>query len=201
VPKPHRLPNTRRALTTSELEVINTAARTSGNDPILDALLLRLHTETACRCGGALTLRVSDLDSDHCLVRLREKGNTTRWQPISPALADRLTTHGAHRGATQPNDPLLRYRDGRALTSRRYDHLWHRLGQQLPWVAAQGISTHWLRHTTLTWVERHYGYGIARAGHAYTTGPATTTHIKADLQAVSTALSALAGQPHPLAQT
>jgi hypothetical protein len=32
-------------------------------------------------------------------------------------------------------------------SSRRYDHLWHRLGQQLPWVAAQGVSTHWLRHT------------------------------------------------------
>jgi hypothetical protein len=23
-----------------------------------------------------------------------------------------------------------------------------------PWVAARGISTHWLRHTTLPWVER-----------------------------------------------
>jgi len=172
VPKPRRLPNTRRALTTSELDAINITARTTGNDPILDALLLRLHTETACRRGGALTLRVSDLDSDHCLVRLREKGNTTRWQPISPALTDSLSAHAAHRGAVQPADPLLRYRDGRALTSRRYDHLWHRLGHQLPWVTAQGISTHWLRHTTLTWVERHYGYGIARAYAGHTDTPA-----------------------------
>jgi hypothetical protein len=58
-----------------------------------------------------------------------------------------------------------------------------------------------LRHTTLTWVERHFGYGIARAyaGHTDSTGPATTTYIKADLQAVATALSAMTGQPHPLA--
>ncbi|MEV6524533.1 hypothetical protein AB0M43_21475 [Longispora sp. NPDC051575] len=54
VAKPRRLPSTRRALTPRELEEINLAARTSGNDVILDALLLRLHTETACRRGGAL---------------------------------------------------------------------------------------------------------------------------------------------------
>jgi hypothetical protein len=70
----------------------------------------------------------------------------------------------------------------------------------LAWVAAQGISAHWL-HTTLTWVERHFGYGIARAyaGHTDYTGPATTTYIKADLHAVAAAVSAMTGQPHPLA--
>lgn len=54
----------------------------------------------------------------------------------------------------------------------------------------QGISTHWLRHTTLTWVERHFGYGVARAyaGHTDNTGPATTIYIKASLQEVATAL-------------
>jgi hypothetical protein len=144
-----------------------------------------------------LALRRSDLDTDNCLVQLREKGSTVRWQPISPALAVSLADHATSRGALLPTDQLLRYRDGHALTSRRYDHLWFRIGQRLPWVAAQGISIHWLRHTTLTWVERHFGYGIARAyaGHTDSTGPATTTYIKADLHAVATALSALSGQP------
>ena len=102
-----------------------------------------------------------------------------------------------------PADSLLRYRNGRPLSSRRYDQGWKRLGQRLPWVAAQSVSTHWLRHTTLTWVERNFGYGIARAyaGHTDSTGPATTTYIKADLQAVATALAALTGRPHPLATT
>jgi integrase len=202
VAKPRRLPNTRRALTAWELEQINTTARTSGNDTILDALLLRLHTETGCRRGGALAIHLADLDADRCLVRLREKGSTVRWQPITPALTNCLTDHAAARGAVLPTDPLLRYRDGRPLTSRRYDHLWKRLGERLPWVTTQGISTHWLRHTTLTWVERHFNYGIARAyaGHTDSTGPATTTYIKASLQEVATALAAMTGQPHPLAQ-
>jgi hypothetical protein len=43
------------------------------------------------------------------------------------------------------------------ITSRRYDHLWTRIGTQLPWVRTQQISTHWIRHTTLTWVERNFG--------------------------------------------
>lgn len=58
-----------------------------------------------------------------------------------------------------------------------------------------------LRHTTLTWVERHFGSGVARAyaGHTDSVGPATATYIKADLQAVATALAAMTGQPHSLA--
>jgi integrase len=201
VAKPRRLPSTRRALTPDELAEINLAARSGGNDVVLDALLLRLHTETACRRGGVLGLRLMDLDAVRRLVRLREKGGTQRWQPVTLDLATALAEHAHHRGAVLPADALLRYRNGSPLTSRRYDHLWHRLGQQLPWVAAQGVSTHWLRHTTLTWVERHFGYGIARAyaGHTDSRGAATTTYIKADLQAVATALAAMTGQPHPLA--
>ena len=140
-----------------------------------------------------------DLDVHNGLTCLAEKGGTQRWQPITLHLAHRLADHARARGAVLPTDALLRYRNGRALTSRRYDQLWKRIGQQLPWVAVHGISTHWLRHTTLTWVERHFGYGIARAyaGHTDSTGPATTTYIKAQLHEVATALSALTGQLHP----
>ncbi|MFI5956401.1 tyrosine recombinase XerC [Cryptosporangium sp. NPDC051539] len=201
VAKPRRLPSCRRALKALELEQIHLVARTTGNDVVLDALMLRLHTETACRRGGALKLRLMDLDTHRGLVRLREKGETVRWQPISLDLATRLAEHAQVRGGAIPTDSVLRYRNGSALTSRRYDNLWHRIGVQLPWVAAQGISTHWLRHTTLTWIERHFGYGIARAyaGHTDSQGAATTTYIKADLQAVAGALAAMTGQPHPLA--
>jgi integrase len=148
----------------------------------------RLHTETACRRGGAVTIQLADLDPDRCLICFHEKGDTVRWQPITPNLAASLVDHAAVRGAVLPTDRILRYRNGRPLTTRGYDTLWKRL----PWIAAQGISTHWLRHTTLTWVERHFGYGVARAyaGHTDSTGPATTTYIKASLQEVAT---------HPLA--
>lgn len=134
VAKPRRLPSTRRAVADERLAQINQIAATTGNDPVLDSLLLRLHIETACRRGGALALRPQDLDHDQCLVLLREKGDTVRWQPVSPTLMMHLLQHVEARGADRTGQ-LLRYADGRPITARRYDHLWSRLGQHLPWVA------------------------------------------------------------------
>ena len=201
VAKPRRPPSTRRAVPDTRLAEINAVAASTGNDPVLDSLLLRLHTETACRRGGALALRPTDLDHDQCLILLHEKGGTVRWQPVSPTLMRHLQQHHTDRPAPATTG-LLRYRNGRPITSRRYDHLWHRIGQHLPWVATQQISTHWLRHTTLTWVERTFGYAVARAyaGHTDSTHDtsATTTYIRANLHEVAAALATLTGEPHPL---
>jgi integrase/recombinase XerC len=202
VAKPRRLPTTRRAVPGTRLAEINEAAATTGDDPELDTLLLRLHTETACRRGGALALRPTDLDPDQCLVLLREKDETVRWQPVSPTLMTRLVQHGQDRHAPAGGQ-LLRYTDGRPVTSRRYDHLWTRMGRHLPWVRTQQISMHWIRHTTLTWVERNFGYAVARAyaGHTDSSGEAgaTSTYVRASLSEVAAALAALTGEPHPLA--
>ena len=59
------------------------------------------------------------------------------------------------------------------------------------------------RHTTLTWVERHFGYAVAQAYAGHTdsgsdTG-ATSTYVRASVHEVATALAALTGEPHPLA--
>jgi integrase/recombinase XerC len=114
----------------------------------------------------------------------------------------RLTEHGRQRQAPADGQ-LLRYGDGRPVTARRYDHLWTRLGRHLPWVRTQGISSHWIRHTTLTWVERNFGYAVARAYAGHTEGGsetgATATYVRASLPEVAAALAALTGEPHPLA--
>ncbi|MGH3611862.1 MAG: hypothetical protein ACRDRK_04455 [Pseudonocardia sp.] len=63
------------------------------------------------------------------------------------------------------------------------------------------MSTHWLRHTTLTWVERHFGYAVARAyaGHTDSGGDVgtITTYIRASVQEVADALAALTSAAHP----
>jgi integrase len=202
VDKPRRLPSTRRAIGDARLTEINEVAASTGDDPGLDTLLIRLHTETACRRGGALALRVRDLDTDQCLIFLREKGGTSRWQPVSPTLMRHLLVHHSERGSGDRDARLLRYRDGRPLTYRRYDYLWVRIGRHLRWVHTQQISTHWLRHTTLTWVERTYGHAVAQAyaGHADGGGSGSTaTYVRASLHEVAVALASLTGEPHPLA--
>jgi integrase/recombinase XerC len=47
--KPRRLRSARMALPKSRLDELCGVASTTGNDPALDALLLRLHMETTCR--------------------------------------------------------------------------------------------------------------------------------------------------------
>ena len=203
VAKPRRQVTTRRALSDSQLAELNRVAASTGNDPMLDTLILRLHTETACRRGGALAVRRRDLDAGQCLILLHEKGETVRWQPVSPTLMAHLLAHSEDRGDGAPEGQVLRYVSGVPITQRRYDHLWSRLGRYLSWVDAQQVTTHWLRHTTLTWVERHFGYAVARefAGHYSGSGEtgATATYVRAGLGEVAGALAALTGEAHPLA--
>jgi integrase/recombinase XerC len=203
VPKPRRLRSTRRALADSRLEELCQVAASTGDDPALDTLILRLHIETACRRGGALALMPEDLDEEHCVIQLHEKGGTVRWQPVSPTLMAHLLAHGEGRGGLAPGRRLLRYSSGKPISSRRYDYLWRRLGQHLPWVATQQVTTHWIRHTTLTWVERHFGFATAQAyaGHEDhgRGGKAMATYIRAGLPEVAAALAALTGESHPLA--
>jgi hypothetical protein len=62
----------------------------------------------------------------------------------------------------------------------------------------------WIRHTTLTWVERNFGYAVAHAYAGHTDGGsgtgATATYVRASLAEVAAALAALTGEPHPLAE-
>jgi integrase len=202
--KPRRVASVRHALSNSQLSEINFYAGCTGDDPELDTLILRLHTEAACRTGGALALRPRDLNADQCLIYLREKDDTARWQPVSRPLMTALLDHAEARGAaTDPTSQLLRYRNGNPITDRRYNHLWDRLGRYLPWVTTLNVSAHWIRHTTLTWVERNFSFATAHAyaGH-FDEGDnknATMTYVKATIHDVATALSALTGEPHPLA--
>jgi integrase len=203
VAKPRRVPTPRRALADNQLADIIHITSTTGNDPELDALIVRLHIETACRRAGALGIRREDLDPQLCLVRLHEKGGTVRWQPVSPSLMQALLRHFHQRGSDNPKEQVLRQRNGQPITRRRYDYLWTRIGHHLPWVAAQQISIHWIRHTTLTWVERRFGYAVARAYAGHNSGRdigSTATYVQADLNEVAQALAAMAGEPHPCAQ-
>ncbi|MEU1520966.1 hypothetical protein ABZ413_02040 [Nocardia rhamnosiphila] len=88
------------------------------------------------------------------------------------------------------------------ITDRRYDNLHHRFHYHLAWAEAEGATVHWLRRTTLTYVERHYGEAIARryAAHKNPGLSATPIYTTASLTECAEALSAVTGQPHPLAR-
>ncbi|MFD7656624.1 tyrosine-type recombinase/integrase [Actinosynnema sp. NPDC059797] len=204
VSKPDKADSKRHGLSPQLVAEILTAARSTGNDRALDALILRFHLETACRTGGALALRRRDLDVDQCLVRLREKGSMQRWQPISPTLMEYLDHHAHERGARDEDSRVLRFSNGDPLTKKRYETLWNRVGKHVESVRVLGISAHWLRHTTLTWVERNFGYAVSQAyaGHAAPKSNqhgVTRVYVKAGIGEVATAVQALTRERHPLA--
>lgn len=71
-----------------ELVHIYAAARTSGNNVVLDTLLLWLHVETtACR-GGVLGPHRADLDTELCGVVAGEGRHPPLATPISPTPAE-----------------------------------------------------------------------------------------------------------------
>jgi hypothetical protein len=117
-----------------------------------------------------------------------------------------LVAHAESRGGLDSGERVLRHATGRAITARRYDYLWDRLGEHLPWVRTQQVSTQWIRHTIVTWVERRFGLAVAQAyaGHqdasrGARTLSATGTYVRAGLPEIAAALAALTGEPHPLA--
>lgn len=151
-------------------------------------------------------MRPCDLDTTQLTVRLREKGNTVRDQPVSPSLMEALVAHTHYRAPDYDKTAqLLRHRNGKPIPITYYNQLWNRIGRILPWVSALGVTSHWLRYTTLTWVERNFGYAVAAAyaGHVQANSRSgnTLTYVSATIEEVATALVALTGEPHPLAAT
>ena len=189
----------RHGLTPEQVEEILSVALRGGRDPQLEYLMLWTIIETACRSGGLIKLQLQDLDSKDLMIRFHEKGGKSRKQPVSQALMQSLISLAKSRGVTSPTDYLLSYKYicECAYTSKSececkshqhsscskfsipvsphsFEKLWKRLGEKITWVAEKQISNHWLRHTTLTWVDRatsSNSIASKYAGH----GPATVT--------------------------
>jgi integrase/recombinase XerC len=70
----------------------------------------------------------------------------------------------------------------------------------LPWADRTPVSAHVLRHTAITAVGRLAGYPVAQAFAGHAPPSVTGRYLHASLTDVATAVAALTGQPHPLAE-
>jgi hypothetical protein len=97
--KPRRQGSVRHALSATQMSEINFYASTTGDDPELDTLLLlRLHTESACRTGGALALRLRDRNWDSYIHRGRSVLAIDHTATAcTPACAARVSNTGWER--------------------------------------------------------------------------------------------------------
>ena len=108
---PARRRRVRRALSSEELTEVYRIVGSTGNDPVLDLLILDFHRETAARMGGALQLRLCDINPSRGSVLLREKYGHEREVPASQQLLDRLLHLNAQRSTSHSAEAILRYRE------------------------------------------------------------------------------------------
>ncbi|MEV4343477.1 hypothetical protein AB0J83_03210 [Actinoplanes sp. NPDC049596] len=149
--------------------------------------ILRFLQETACRREGMLNLTPQRVNRKNQTVLLHEKGSKVREQPVSSMMIDWLT---------EPGCPIYKW------TPRKNDGLWSRIQRDLDWAAEMGVTTHWMRHTTLSKVERvtrSMGLTAAFAGHKLSGIGATPTYAgRYGVKEVCWAFSVTFGVPHPL---
>ena len=195
-------PPKRHGLSSTQIvELLDTAA-SGGNDPMLDHLIMWTQVETGARMSGILKLQLGDIDTKRQTIMLVEKRSKKRIQPVTRELMENLMRLASTRGAKERTDSVFRYlpnKDGisNPLTSKRFETLWKRLGQTLPWVASQGISSHYLRHTVLTWVDRVAGHSVARAYAGHSAGDTTDFYTSAGFSEIVSAHSLITGTIHP----
>jgi integrase/recombinase XerC len=206
VPKPRRSPSARMALPDSRLSEITAVAASTGNDPALDSLIIRLHMETALPTRRRPLPHPGRSRSRAMPHQAAREGHGALAASFPDANGPPALPRGKQRRPKVPRTSAPLRATCKPITSRRYDYLWERLGEHLPWVKTQQVSTHWIRHTILTWVERRFGFAIAQAyaGHQNAAQGAramssTGTYVRAGLPEVATALAVLTGEPHPLA--
>ncbi|MBF6168592.1 hypothetical protein IU486_28145 [Streptomyces gardneri] len=93
---------------------------------------------------------------------------------------------------------MLRKRNGRPISYRRYDGLWNRVRENLPWADELEVTTYSITETVRAQVCQLFGETVERAyvGQHHE-GTAVLTHLRGD---VIEALMTITGEPHPLAR-
>ena len=152
--------------------------------------------------SGILKLQLGDINTKKQTITLVEKRSKKRIQPVTKELMESLIRLAKLRGATISSDSVFRFLPNKQgvskpLTSKRFETLWKRLGKSLPWVAAQGVSSHFLRHTVITWVDRIAGHSVARAFAGHSASDTTGFYTKADFLEIVNAHSVITGTAHP----
>lgn len=167
-------------------------------------LFLRLALETGARHNELLQLRLEDLRDSSGVLVFKPKGFHGKYldSPVTADLFDALVEFVWTRSPKRPvrATPILTYKDGRPISRRYFENLCARVREEILSLNAgepDYFSTHGLRHTAGTLVQRVAGDAVARRflGHS----PQGRSHIerysKATIDEVRGALVAIWGVP------
>lgn len=199
---------TRRPLADTELRDVWITCSTTGNDPELDALIVRVQLETSCRQEGCINLVLGGLDDERQSVWLSQKGDKLQEFPVTATLLRDLRAFAISRGASAPEDHVLRQKARHRhtgeqfppMTSRRFDNIHERVKEQHHWANRDSFSSHWLRHHTAATIEAIGGRPCKMRILDHQPNGQTDTYGPATFEQLAWAVAVMTGEPHPLAQ-
>jgi integrase/recombinase XerC len=134
------------------------------------------------RLGALLKLSVEDVDLEHGLLRIREKGNVKRLIPLpgilSQALSSYLKADGRHYG------PLLLSKRRKRISERTLQDLLRTALTELD--MDKHLHAHLFRHTAATYLNKVAGPDVTQhvLGHAARSNTMQYTHLNPDIYAV-----------------
>lgn len=202
VTKPKRSKGTRFALEDELFAEMTALIGSTGDDPELDAMILRFIDITGARQEGVLNLTLGGIDAEECTVRLIEKNKKKVDQPVPDFFIAELLAFAAARGAVSRGDAVFRKRlasgQFEEIGPRRFNYIFgDRLQASLEWADRQQVTAHTLRHHAITRVERHFGHAVAVAFGRHEVTDVSGLYSEATRQEVAHAVVKLFGGDHP----
>ncbi len=174
----------------------------TGDDPELDAMIVRFLDITGARQEGVINLTLGDVDESECTVRLHEKFKSKVDQPVPDWFIAVLLEFARRRGATHRTDKVFRKRLGGGrfedITRRRFNYMFgDRLQSSFSWADRLQVTGHTLRHHSITRVERDFGKAVSTAFARHTPGDVNDIYTKASPREVAQAVVKIHGGDHP----
>lgn len=158
--------------------------------PVSMKLLLALTAHTLERGGDVVAWTAPGLDPRRVVAQDVAEGRA-RLRPDAPVFyyrrRRRVVDDGVKRPAPWPLSP------------RRYNTLFDRLQEALPWADEIGARPHDLRKTGATFIERAFGHAVARGWLRHRTGNQTDGYVLASERDVAYGNQWMTGCPHPAA--
>ncbi|MGB8652632.1 MAG: site-specific integrase [Mycobacteriales bacterium] len=181
--------SSRRALDSHEMVAMYNAAL-SDRDAELSLLVLDISRETAARRASLIGLNIEDIDLASGVTVLRTKGGKSYQVLLSCDVVMRILARARRLGwegellqdydSQKPDSratAALVRANGTRLTCRWFDEFFARVRKDAGARVPAAVSHHWLRHTTLTQIERVAGPSAASqwAGHLVKNDPREVT--------------------------
>lgn len=191
----------RRAYTVRELQQVQEVLDRS-RDPELARVFLRLALETGGRHAELLAITFNDLSETDGTVALIKKGFKGRYlnQPLTASLFKALISMMDTRtgGRVTNRTPVLISKQGEPLTRRYFERLSETVRVEIPDLgrgSKSWFTTHGLRHTAATLVERTAGESVARLFLGHAPSSRTQEYVSADIDELRAALVLIWGEP------